>query len=62
MKNADNELYNVAGNSGKYAADFHDITTGSSGGICSAKTGYDYVTGLGTGVGNALVPDLIAAP
>jgi subtilase family serine protease len=62
MQNADNELYSVAGNSGKYASDFHDITTGGSGGICSAKTGYDYVTGLGTEVGNALVPDLIAAP
>ncbi|HLH61340.1 MAG TPA: S53 family peptidase [Ktedonobacteraceae bacterium] len=62
MQNADNELYNVASNSSKYATDYHDITSGSSGGICSAKKGYDFVTGLGTEVGNALVPDLISAP
>lgn len=62
MKNADHELYNVAGNSSKYASDFHDITTGGSGGSCIAKTGYDLVTGLGSPVVNALVPDLIAAP
>jgi subtilase family serine protease len=62
MQNANNELYHIAGNSGRYASNFHDITTDGSGDICSAKTGYDYVTGLGSEVGNALVPDLIAAP
>ena len=62
MKNADKELYTVAGNSGKYAKDFHDITTGNSGGNCTAKKGYDLVTGLGSPVANALVPDLAAAP
>ena len=62
MKNADNELYNVASNATKYANDYHDVTTGSSGGSCTAGTGYDLVTGLGSPVSNNLVPDLIAAP
>ncbi len=62
MKNADIELYHVASNSTKYTKDFHDITTGSAGGACKAKAGYDLVTGLGTPASNNLVPDLIAAP
>ncbi|HLH61341.1 MAG TPA: S53 family peptidase [Ktedonobacteraceae bacterium] len=60
--NADIELYSVASNSQKYARDYHDITTGSSGGICNAGPGYDFPTGLGSPVSNNLVPDLIAAP
>ncbi len=42
------------------AADFHDITSGTSTGSpnYSAGTGYDLVTGLGTPVANLLVPDL----
>lgn len=62
MKNADVELYNVAGNASKYARDYHDVTIGSSGGNCNAGTGYDLVTGLGSAAANGLVPDLIAAP
>jgi subtilase family serine protease len=62
MKNADLELYNVAGNAAKYAADYHDITSGSSGGVCNAGPGYDLVTGLGSPKANTLVPDLVAAP
>jgi hypothetical protein len=38
-------------------ADFHDITTGSNGGF-RAGPGYDEVTGLGSPVANALIPDL----
>src|SRR5579884_2635423 len=60
--NADIELYSVASNPQKYAKDYHDITTGSSGGICNAGPGYDFPTGLGSPVSNNLVPDLIAAP
>ncbi|MBV8822942.1 MAG: S53 family peptidase [Ktedonobacteraceae bacterium] len=63
MKNADIEIYNVAGS--HYAADFHDITSGSNvgcGSVCSAHSGYDFVTGLGSPVANKLVPDLAAAP
>jgi len=49
-------LYSLA------AADFHDITTGSSRGIpaYAATTGYDLVTGRGTPVANLLVADLVA--
>jgi subtilase family serine protease len=62
MKNADIEIYNVARS--HYAADFHDITSGSNGNcgsLCNAHSGYDYVTGLGSPVANKLVPDLAAA-
>jgi subtilase family serine protease len=62
MHNADIELYSVASNATKYAKDYHDVTTGSSGGSCKAGKGYDLVTGLGSPVSNNLVPDLIAAP
>ncbi len=62
MKNADIELYHIAGNSSKYASDYHDITTGSAGGVCNAGKGYDLVTGLGSPAANDLVPDLITAP
>jgi hypothetical protein len=40
------------------AADFHDITSGSNGGcgtICNAGPGYDFVTGLGSPVGDVLI-------
>ena len=42
------------------AADFHDITSGSSTGnsTYTAAPGYDLVTGLGTPVANLLVPAL----
>ncbi len=62
MKNADKELYNVASSATKYASDYHDIKSGSAGGVCKAGTGYDLVTGLGSPVSNHLVPDLVAAP
>ena len=42
------------------AADFHDITSGSNGrnNGMSPGTGYDLVTGLGSPVGNLLIPQL----
>jgi len=42
------------------AADFHDVTSGTSGGSpnYTAAAGYDLVTGLGTPVANLLVPGL----
>ena len=49
-------IYSVAGVA--YAADFFDITSGSNGGY-SAKTGYDYVTGLGSTNSPNLIPALI---
>ena len=48
--------------SGNYAADFHDITTGSSGGVCVAGVGYDFVTGIGTPIANHLANDLVPLP
>jgi subtilase family serine protease len=62
MQNADNELYKVASSAAKYANDYHDVTTGSSGGSCNAGSGYGLVTGLGSPASNNLVPDLVAAP
>jgi subtilase family serine protease len=48
--------------SGSYASDFHDVTTGSSGGVCIAGVGYDFVTGIGTPIGNHLVTGLMDLP
>jgi len=44
------------------AADFHDVTTGSSTGSpsYSATAGYDLATGRGTPVANILIADLVA--
>lgn len=46
-------------------ADYHDIasgTNGSCGAQCTAVTGYDFVTGVGTPKSRLLLPALIAAP
>jgi subtilase family serine protease len=46
-------------------ADYHDITSGKNGSCgaqCTATTGYDYVTGLGSPQANLLIPALVAAP
>ena len=48
--------------SGAYASDFHDVSTGSSGGVCIAGIGYDFVTGIGTPIGNHLANDLMDLP
>lgn len=53
-----NTLYNVSA----YASDFHDVTTGSNGTcgtVCAAAGGYDYVTGLGSGQANYIIPALV---
>ena len=42
-----------------YSSDFHDITAGF-GNPFTPTVGYDLVTGLGTPVGNLLIPDLAA--
>ena len=49
-------LYQIYSDPGRYASDFHDITSGSNGD--SAATGYDLVTGMGSPKANALLPDL----
>src|SRR5262249_27043522 len=45
------------------AADFHDITSGTSAGTpnYSAGVGYDLVTGRGTPLANKVVPDLVGS-
>ena len=55
------DLYSIY-KSGSYGADFHDITMGSSGGICKAGTGYDYVTGVGSPIGYMLAKFAAALP
>ena len=45
--------------------EYHDITTGTNGSCgtqCTAKTGYDLVTGIGSPKVNLVVPALVAAP
>jgi subtilase family serine protease len=56
------DLYQTIYPSGNYALDFHDVTTGGSGGICVAGSGYDYVTGVGTPIANHLANDLVPLP
>jgi len=47
------------GESGSYASDFHDITSGGNG--YSAVTGYDLATGWGSPAGQHLIDDLVAS-
>lgn len=59
-------LYSIANNPAQYAADFHDVTTGSnqldpSIPGYSASAGWDAVTGLGSPDAAHLLPDLAAA-
>jgi subtilase family serine protease len=47
-----------------YSTNFRDITSGTNGScgtICTATTGYDFVTGLGSPLANNLVPSLTKA-
>ena len=56
----DTILYNAATGS-VYSTNYRDITAGSNGNcgaICSARPGYDFVTGLGSPRANNLVPFL----
>ena len=55
---ANSLLYNAALNLSTYPSYFHDITNGgngSCGSTCSTKSGYDYVTGLGSPIANKLL-------
>jgi subtilase family serine protease len=52
--------YNAAARA-VYASNYRDITSGtngSCGSVCTASTGYDFVTGLGSPLANNLVPYL----
>jgi subtilase family serine protease len=64
MSQAAQDLYTFY-YSGNYATYFHDITTGTNGSCgsqCTASTGYDLVTGIGTYQANHLAPALVADP
>jgi kumamolisin len=52
-------LYSLASNTMKYAADFHDVTTGNNG-YYDAFTGYDNATGWGSYNGGHLYSAVIA--
>src|SRR6266702_4428888 len=52
-------IYNIAKTA--YSTNFRDITSGtngSCGSVCTAGTNYDFVTGLGSTLANAIVPSL----
>jgi subtilase family serine protease len=52
-------LYTIA------QTDYHDITTGTNGTCgarCTARSGYDFVTGMGSPKASLVIPDLVAAP
>ena len=59
-------LYQIASNSGQYANDFHDVSTGNNdysslqGGKYPATAGYDLATGLGSFIADHLATDLVA--
>jgi len=65
LSQAAQDLYTLYYNATDYAADFHDIiagTNGSCGAQCTASTGYDLVTGIGTYQANTLYPAMVADP
>ncbi len=62
LKNVNTQLYALAQT--HYVTYFHDITSGNNGTcgkVCTAHTGYDYVTGLGSPIVSKLIPALITA-
>jgi subtilase family serine protease len=51
-------LYHAALNLSAYPSYYHDITSGGNGAcgfVCTAESGYDYVTGLGSPIANKLL-------
>lgn len=60
LANAQATLYSLASTPAGYAANFHDVTSGTAG-ANSAGSGFDLVTGLGTPIANNLVASLVSA-
>jgi len=61
LSSTNNAVYNVA--KANLSSNFHDITSGTNGScgtLCTAVTGYDYVTGLGSPQANNVVPALVS--
>ena len=64
LSSTNNAVYTV-GSGAAYSSNFHDITSGtngSCGALCTATTGYDYVTGLGSPQANHTISALAALP
>jgi len=62
LSSTNNAVYSVA-SGGNLSSNFHDIvsgTNGSCGTLCTAVTGYDYVTGLGSPQANNVIPALVS--
>jgi subtilase family serine protease len=56
--NSTNDIVYAVGAQSMYSANYHDVSLGSNGAcgaVCTASTGYDYVTGLGSPKAPALV-------
>ncbi len=63
LNSTGNAVYVAAG--AGYAANFHDISSGSNGScgaLCTASTGYDYVTGLGSPQAKNIIAALVQQP
>lgn len=58
-------LYTAASTPTSYAANYHDVvsgTNGTCGVICTASPGYDYITGIGSPQANNLIKVLAGLP
>ena len=61
LSSTNNAVYNVA--RANLSSNFHDITSGTNGScgtLCTAVTGYDYVTGLGSPQANNVIGSLVS--
>jgi subtilase family serine protease len=61
LSSTDIAVYNVA--KANLSSNFHDISSGKNGTcgtLCTASTGYDYVTGLGSPQANNIIPALVS--
>jgi subtilase family serine protease len=61
LNSTNNAVYNVA--TATFSSNFHDITSGTNGScgtLCTAVSGYDYVTGLGSPQANNIISALVA--
>lgn len=64
LSSTNSGVYSAASGSA-YGANFHDITSGTNGNcgaLCTASSGYDYVTGLGSPQANNVIPALVGLP
>ncbi len=64
LSSTNSGVYSVASGSA-YGANFHDIASGTNGNcgtLCTASSGYDYVTGLGSPQASNVIPALVGLP